>query len=164
MNKKNIIFSILLTTLLFTGCGSKDTSDGNHPTTDTNTAIDSSASQDMDTTLESTTPANTMEPQNNIDTDNNPSGTIDSTMNQTNDTTNSNATMITEQEAKQIALKKVPGATENDIKKFKKDTDDSIMEYEGELHYNGMEYEFEINAYDGTILEWDEEPIKETVR
>ena len=42
--------------------------------------------------------------------------------------------------------------------------DDSVREYEGEIHYNGMEYEFEINAYDGTILEWDEEPIKETAR
>lgn len=73
--------------------------------------------------------------------------------------TNSEDTILTEQEAKQIALSKVPGATEEDIRKFKKDTDDSVWEYEGEIHYNGMEYEFVINAYDGTILEWDEEPL-----
>lgn len=77
----------------------------------------------------------------------------------TTDSNSSEDTMLTEQEAKQIALSKVPGATEEDISKFKKDMDDSVPEYEGEIHYNGMEYEFEINAYDGTILEWDEEPL-----
>ena len=77
---------------------------------------------------------------------------------------NSSDTLLTEQEAKQIALSKVPGATEEDITKFRKDMDDSVHEYECEIHYNGMEYEFEINAYDGTILEWDEEPIRETAQ
>lgn len=100
MNKKAIIFSILLTTLLFTGCGSNNSSDG------------------------------------------------------------SNTTMLTEKEAQKIVLEKVPGATEDDIVEFRKDPDNSRAEYEGEIHYNGMEYEFEMNAYDGTILEWNEEPIK----
>ncbi len=100
MNKKRTIFSILLTTLLLVGCGSKNASDG------------------------------------------------------------SDATMLTEKEAKKIILEKVPGATEDHIVEFRKDPDNSSAEYEGEIHYNGMEYEFEMNAYDGTILEWDEEPIK----
>ena len=72
--------------------------------------------------------------------------------------------MLTEQEAKQIVLKKIPGATEDAIKKFKKDIDDTVTEYEGEIYYNGTEYEFEIHAYDGTILEWDEEPLNGTAR
>ena len=100
MNKKTIIFSILLSTLLFAGCGSQSTSDGN------------------------------------------------------------DTTMLPEKEARKIVLEKVPGATEDDIVEFRKDPDNSRAEYEGEIHYNGMEYEFEMNAYDGTILEWNEEPIK----
>jgi len=100
MNKKAIIFSILLTTLLFTGCSSPNTSAG------------------KDTSL------------------------------------------LPEKEAQKVVLEKVPGATEDDIVEFRKDPDNSRAEYEGEIHYNGMEYEFEMNAYDGTILEWNEEPIK----
>ena len=100
MNKKTILFTILLTTLLFTGCGSKNTSE------------------------------------------------------------DKNTTMLPEKDAQKIVLEKVPGATEDDIVEFRKDPDNSRAEYEGEIHYNGMEYEFEMNAYDGTILEWDEEPIK----
>ena len=100
MNKKIIIFSILLTTLLFTGCGSKNTSE------------------------------------------------------------DKNTTMLPEKDAQKIALERVPGATEDDIVEFRKDPDNSRAEYEGEIHYNGVEYEFEMNAYDGTILEWNEEPIK----
>ncbi len=104
MNKKAIIISIFLTTLLFTGCGSQNTSEEN------------------------------------------------------------NAIILTEKEAQKIVLEKVPGATEDDIVAFRKDPDNSRAEYEGEIHYNGIEYEFEMNAYDGTILEWDEEPIKEMSR
>ena len=69
------------------------------------------------------------------------------------------ATMLPEKEAKQLVLEKVPGATEDNIVEFRKDPDNTKAEYEGEIHYNGMEYEFEMNAYNGTILEWNEEPI-----
>ncbi len=87
--------------------------------------------------------------------------------NNSNNTTNTQSGdvhMLTEQEAKQIALQQVPGATEDNIVEFRKDSDDSIMEYEGEIHYDGMEYEFSIHAYEGTVLEWDEEPLKDIVR
>lgn len=104
MNKKAIIFSILLTTLLFTACGSETTPD------------------------------------------------------------DANSGKLTEKEAREIILEKVPGATEDDIVEFRKDPDNSKEEYEGEIHYNGMEYEFEMDAYDGTILEWDEEPLHKILR
>ncbi len=77
-----------------------------------------------------------------------------------NSSNGSNTTMLTEKEAQKIVLEKVQGATEDDIVEFRKDPDNSRAEYEGEIHYNGVEYEFEMNAYDGTILEWNEEPIK----
>lgn len=84
--------------------------------------------------------------------------------NNTGNTQPNSISMLTEQEAKQIALQQVPGATENNIVDFRKDMDDTMAEYEGEIHYDGMEYEFSIHAYEGTVLEWDEEPLREMVR
>lgn len=66
---------------------------------------------------------------------------------------------ISEDEAKQIALKKVSGATTNDIREFKTDYDNSKLKYEGKIYYDHKEYEFEIDAHTGDILEWDEEQI-----
>lgn len=66
---------------------------------------------------------------------------------------------ITSEEARQLALAQVPGATDSDIQKFKTDHDDGILQYEGKIIYNGMEYEFEIDAYSGLIREWSAEPV-----
>lgn len=63
--------------------------------------------------------------------------------------------LITEQAAKQIVLDKLPGSTEADFYAFKKELDDGIWKYEGKITNNGAIYEFEINAADGTLLEWD---------
>lgn len=66
---------------------------------------------------------------------------------------------ITAEQAQQLALAQVPGASESDIRKFKTDHDDGILLYEGEIIYDGMEYEFEIDAYSGFIREWSAEPF-----
>lgn len=66
---------------------------------------------------------------------------------------------ISSDKAKQIALEKVPGAAEKDIKKFKSDYDNGRLEYEGKIYYEQKEYEFEIDGHSGEILEWDEETI-----
>ena len=63
--------------------------------------------------------------------------------------------LITEQAAKQIVLDKLPGSTEADFYAFNKELDDGIWKYEGKITNNGTIFEFEINAADGTILEWD---------
>ena len=57
--------------------------------------------------------------------------------------------------AKELVLAKVPGATTNNIVKFKLDYDDGRQLYEGEIFYNGLEYEFEMDAVTGTIYEWE---------
>ena len=67
--------------------------------------------------------------------------------------------MIGEAKAKSIALARVPGATESNIRKIKLDRDDGRMEYEVEIVYNAMEYDFEIDAYSGNIISWDSESI-----
>lgn len=65
---------------------------------------------------------------------------------------------IGESKAKEIALTKVQGATNNNIR-IKRDYDDGRLVYEGEIIYNSMEYEFEIDASSGTIIEWSVESI-----
>lgn len=59
-------------------------------------------------------------------------------------------------EAMQIALDRVPGASEQDVR-MELDQDHRECKYEGEIIYNNIEYEFEIDANSGTILEWSEE-------
>lgn len=65
---------------------------------------------------------------------------------------------ISEAKAKKIALKKVSGATEKDIR-IHLDKDDGRVIYEGSIVYNDREYDFEIDAVNGDILEWEEESI-----
>ena len=63
---------------------------------------------------------------------------------------------ISREEAIDIALAKVPGATESDIR-IELDHDDGRYKYEGNIIYERVEYDFEIDADSGDILEWSEE-------
>ena len=63
---------------------------------------------------------------------------------------------ISMEEARNIALARVEGATASNIS-IELDEDDGWYVYEGEIFYNGMEYEFEIDADSGNILKWEEE-------
>lgn len=74
-------------------------------------------------------------------------------------TSSDDSSMITEEEAKELALAKVSGATASDIREFGIDYDDGRTEYEGLIIFNGMEYEFEIDAYSGAFYSWEEEPV-----
>ena len=60
------------------------------------------------------------------------------------------------EEASAIALEKVPGATENDLR-IELDYDDGRYRYEGDIIYQQVEYDFEINADTGEVIEWSEE-------
>ncbi len=64
--------------------------------------------------------------------------------------------IISKDKAKKIALDKVSGATDNDIR-IHLDNDDGKKIYEGSIVFNKKEYEFEIDAMSGTILEWEED-------
>lgn len=70
--------------------------------------------------------------------------------------TGQSSTEISLDEAKQLALDRVPGATEQNLK-IELDYDDDYYKYEGEIIYDQKEYEFEIDANTGTFLEWSEE-------
>lgn len=84
-------------------------------------------------------------------TDNTNTGT-GSNNNQTADTA------ISLEEAAAIALERVPGATDSDIR-IELDSDDGVYKYEGDIIYEQKEYDFEIDANTGTILEWSEERV-----
>lgn len=68
---------------------------------------------------------------------------------------------VTADEAKSIALNQVPGASVVHITDFEGDYDDDTgrLKFEVEIRYNGMEYDFEIDSADGTILEYEADPI-----
>ena len=65
------------------------------------------------------------------------------------------ATAITADQAKEIALAEVPGATVDDIYEFELHRDDGRLEYEGAIWYDGTEYEFTIDGYSGAIRSWE---------
>lgn len=66
--------------------------------------------------------------------------------------------MISEDQAKEQVISRVPGASAEDIF-LRLEEDDGRMEYEGKLVYDGMEYEFKIDAYSGDVREWEADPI-----
>lgn len=63
-------------------------------------------------------------------------------------------TPLTEQQARQLVLSYVPGATGTNIVEFERDFENGHLVYEGEIHLNGVRYEFALDAYTGERLEW----------
>lgn len=71
-----------------------------------------------------------------------------------------NNTYIGEEKAKSIALAKVPGATESNIR-LGLGSEDGKAVYEGTIFFDDMKYEFEIDAVTGTIVKWNAESIND---
>lgn len=71
----------------------------------------------------------------------------------------SEANLIGEEKARQIALNKVDGAADEDILNFDLDYDDGRWVYEGEIHKGEWEYEFEINGKSGDVISWEKDHI-----
>lgn len=65
-------------------------------------------------------------------------------------------TVLSLDKARSLALARVPGATEKDIR-IQLERDDGRQVYEGEIYYNRMEYEFEMDAATGNFIEWSAE-------
>lgn len=63
---------------------------------------------------------------------------------------------VSKEQAIQIALERVAGATEKDVR-IELDYDNGGYKYEGDIIYEQIEYEFDIDANTGTILKWIEE-------
>ena len=67
-----------------------------------------------------------------------------------------NGTILSVEEARNLVLAKVPGASAEDVR-ISLDRDDGRQTYEGELYYNQREYEFEMDAATGNFIEWSAE-------
>ncbi|MDR3359807.1 MAG: PepSY domain-containing protein [Bifidobacteriaceae bacterium] len=65
-------------------------------------------------------------------------------------------TLLTEAEAKAIALARVPGATSI---RLHLEYDHGRHAYEGEIVHGHREHDFEIDAITGDILEWEEDSL-----
>ncbi len=75
---------------------------------------------------------------------------------ETQNTQNTQQVALSEADARALALERVPGAGEQDVR-MELDYDDGQYKYEGDIIYNNIEYDFEIDANTGTFLEWSEE-------
>lgn len=64
---------------------------------------------------------------------------------------------ISYERAMELALERVPGATEQNVREFEADNDGGRLRYEGSIYYQGYEYDFEIDGYSGVFIEWDVE-------
>ncbi len=67
--------------------------------------------------------------------------------------------IISESQAMQTILSRVPGAKESDVLLYL-DEDDGRLEYKGELIFDNMKYEFKIDAYSGGLIEWEAELLQ----
>ena len=72
---------------------------------------------------------------------------------------NNNGSYISQEEARNIALAQVSGATADNVIKLKLDYDDGRAEYDVEIVYGTREYEFEIDAATGRILQQESDSI-----
>ncbi len=63
---------------------------------------------------------------------------------------------ISLENAIEIVLARVPGASASDVS-IRLDEHGGRQTYRGELIYNNMEYEFRLDAYSGSVLEWEAE-------
>lgn len=134
MKRNVIICTFAMTALLLSGCARNNAQGAETPSASDSATHSASADAAQSTT----------HPQAN---------TVQNSGEETN--------MISEEEARQIALDQVPGATAQDIREFESGYDNGRLEYEGKIHYEQKEYEFEIDGYSGDILKWDVEPIND---
>ncbi len=139
MNKKFTIYISILTVLLLSGCTQNSSQSGQNAQSPSVPDISTPST----VTAQSSTQAQSGSTQNQTDTTQNKS---------------EQPQMITEEEAKKIALDEVRGATLGDIREFEKDYDNGKLEYEGKIYYDQNEIEFVIDGY-GAILEWEVEPL-----
>lgn len=67
--------------------------------------------------------------------------------------------MLFEDQIRETVLSRVPGASAADVRLWL-DEDDDRYQYEGQLIWDGMEYEFKIDAYSGSVLEWEADTLR----
>ena len=127
-----------------------DTNENYTPSAEETGSQSGTAAQDGNAGQDASSGADTAQAQNSGQENSGTSNT------QQNAGTGNADVAVSMDEAISIALGRVEGATEQDIR-IELDYDDGRYKYEGEIIYQMREYDFEIDANTGTILEWSEE-------
>jgi uncharacterized membrane protein YkoI len=127
-----------------------DTNENYTPSAEETGSQSGTAAQDGNAGQDASSGADTAQAQNSGQENSGTSNT------QQNAGTGNADVAVSMDEAISIALGRVEGATEQDIR-IELDYDDGCYKYEGEIIYQMREYDFEIDANTGTILEWSEE-------
>lgn len=125
-------------------------STGNAGTTDNSagTTDSSAAASTTDNSAAASTTDNSAAAGSSANTGNNGAAS--------NNTQNAANVAVSEADARQAALERVPGATDADIR-MELEFDDGYYIYEGDIIYQQVEYEFEIDAQTGNFLKWSED-------
>lgn len=139
MKRISIICTIMSITMLLTGCGTNS----------------------MPQTEQPSAPNGTIAPDSSVASETSYAASEESVA--TTPPTLPEVSIISIEDAKRIALDKVPGATTEHIRRLEKDYENGRFVYDGEIHFEQYEYDFEIDAQDGTIREWDAEPINDGI-
>lgn len=125
-------------------------STGNAGTTDNSagTTDSSAAASTTDNSAAASTTDNSAAAGSSANTGNNGAAS--------NNTQNAANVAVSDADARQAALERVPGATDADIR-MELEFDDGYYIYEGDIIYQQVEYEFEIDAQTGNFLKWSED-------
>lgn len=163
MGKKYLIILVgfILTFALLTGCGRTRTVQRTQTSDDSSTQREEELQAEIDALqkeIEDLKGSQGSQDQQNTDPadDGQAADSGNGTQSSSGNTGSTSGVAVTLEEAQNIALERVPGASAQNIS-IELDEDDGWYIYEGDIVYDGMEYEFEIDANTGNILKWEEE-------
>lgn len=163
MGKKYLIILVgfILTFALLTGCGMTRTVQRTQTSDDSSTQREEELQAEIDALqkeIDDLKGRQGSQDQQNTDPadDGQAADSGNGTQSSSGNTGSTSGVAVTLEEAQNIALERVPGASAQNIS-IELDEDDGWYIYEGDIVYDGMEYEFEIDANTGNILKWEEE-------
>ena len=163
MGKKYLIILVgfILTFALLTGCGMTRTVQRTQTSDDSSTQREEELQAEIDALqkeIDDLRGSQGSQDQQNTDPadDGQAADSGNGTQSSSGNTGSTSGVAVTLEEAQNIALERVPGASAQNIS-IELDEDDGWYIYEGDIVYDGMEYEFEIDANTGNILKWEEE-------
>lgn len=163
MGKKYLIILVgfILTFALLTGCGMTRTVQRTQTSDDSSTQREEELQAEIDALqkeIDDLKGSQGSQDQQNTDPadDGQAADSGNGTQSSSGNTGSTSGVAVTLEEAQNIALERVPGASAQNIS-IEIDEDDGWYIYEGDIVYDGMEYEFEIDANTGNILKWEEE-------
>lgn len=163
MGKKYLIILVgfILIFALLTGCGMTRTVQRTQTSDDSSTQREEELQAEIDALqkeIDDLKGSQGSQDQQNTDPadDGQAADSGNGTQSSSGNTGSTSGVAVTLEEAQNIALERVPGASAQNIS-IELDEDDGWYIYEGDIVYDGMEYEFEIDANTGNILKWEEE-------